>query len=71
MTRTKASELSPEENTQILIPDDKSNRIELGRHVAGRWCVEEQPSGRLREAAGVTRRCFVTDSTGDDAGDED
>ena len=71
MTWVKARELLPEENTQILIHDDKSSRIELGRYVGGRWYVEEPASGRLREVAGVTHWCFITDSTDYDAGEDD
>ncbi|HEX5708830.1 MAG TPA: hypothetical protein VFX96_16140 [Pyrinomonadaceae bacterium] len=70
MTWVKASEMLPEENTQILIHDDKSNKIEFGRYVGGRWYVEEQPSGRLREVAGVTHWCFILDYMSEDDGDD-
>lgn len=71
MAWVKVSRFLPEENAQILIHDDKSNRIESGRYVGGRWYVEDLRSGRLREVAGVTHWSPISDSELSDEDDDD
>jgi len=70
MAWVKTSVMLPAENEQVLVHDDRENRIALGRLVGGRWYVEDAPEGRLREVAGVTHWAPVLDSEAYDPGDD-
>lgn len=64
-------DIRPEEDEQILIHDNRNNRIELGRYVRGRWYIENLQTGKLSEIAGVTHWAPVLDSESNDDSDDD
>ena len=70
MSWIKAFDLKPPENEQVLIHDNRNNRIEVGRYLKGRWYVEDAQSGRLREVAGVTHWAWILDSLINDDDDD-
>jgi hypothetical protein len=70
MTWIKADDLTPVENEQVLIHDDKNNRIEFGRYINGRWYIEDISNGELSEVAGVTRWRWVSESELNDDDDD-
>lgn len=70
MSWIKAFDRTPPENEQVLIHDDKNNRIEIGRYLEGRWYVEDSQTGRLREVAGVTHWAWALDSQINDDDDD-
>jgi hypothetical protein len=71
MAWTKASELMPQEDEQILIHDSKRNRMELGRYIKGRWYVENPQTGELSELAGVTHWAVILESESNDDSEDD
>jgi hypothetical protein len=71
MPWTKATDVMPAENEQILIYDNKNNRIESGRYVAGRWYIENLQNGQLNEISEVTHWAPVLDSEMNDDSDDD
>jgi hypothetical protein len=67
MAWIKTTDRLPPENEQVLVHDNRKNRIELGRYAGGRWYVEDVREGRLSEVAGVTHWAWILDSqTNDD-----
>lgn len=71
MSWIKVSDFKPPENEQVMIHDNQNGRIEVGRYVRGRWYVEDAPTGRLREVAGVTHWGWILDSYLNDDSDDD
>ncbi|HYP53125.1 MAG TPA: hypothetical protein VEQ42_06270 [Pyrinomonadaceae bacterium] len=71
MPWVKVSDVAPPEDEQILIHDNRNNRIMLGRRVGGRWYVEDARDGRLTEIAGPTHWAPVLDSESHDDSDDD
>lgn len=61
----------PAENVQILIYDNRSNRIEFGRCLNGKWYIENLQSGQLIEICEVTHWGPVLDSELNDDSDDD
>jgi hypothetical protein len=62
MPWVKAAELKPTEGAQVLVYDGRERRMLLGRYAGGRWYVEDEAAGRLREVAGVTHWAPILDS---------
>jgi hypothetical protein len=62
---------TPAENELILIHDRRSNRVEFGRYVNGRWYLENLLNGQLSEISGVTHWGPVLDSEINDDSDDD
>ena len=71
MAWVKAADLTPPENEQIHIHDNRNNRIESGRYIDGRWYVEDLQTGRLTEIHGVTHWGWILDSELQDDSDDD
>ena len=71
MAWTKASDLMPQENEQILIHDNENNRMELGRYAGGKWYVENLQTGELSEIAGVTHWAVALDFYLNDESEDD
>ena len=71
MAWTKAADLMPEENEQVLIYDNRNNRIELGRYIKGKWYIENSQTGELREIAWVTHWAVLLQSELNDDSEDD
>jgi hypothetical protein len=67
----KVTDRRPPEDEQILIHDDKHNRIEVGRYIGGRWYVENLHTGASSEIQGVTHWGWLLDSQINDDSDDD
>jgi hypothetical protein len=67
----KVSDMTPPENEQILIHDERNNRMEVGRYVDGEWFIEHARSGQLSKTSGVTHWAWMLDSEiNRDSGDD-
>lgn len=62
MAWIKVAESVPPENEPVLIYDNRTNRIELGRSIDGKWYIEDTRDGQLREIAEVTHWGWPLDS---------
>lgn len=71
MSWIKVSSLVPPEDEQVLIHDNKSSRIELGRYKRGKWYIENLQTGETLEVAGITHWCWILESQINDDGDDD
>jgi hypothetical protein len=71
MAWTKATDLMPQENEQILIHDNRNNRMETGRYIGGKWYVENLQTGELSEIACVTHWAVMLESYLNDDSDDD
>lgn len=71
MSWIKSSERLPPEDETILIHNNQSSRMELGRYIRGRWYVEDAQTGRQREVTGVTHWAWALDSQMNDESEDD
>ena len=71
MAWIKASDVKPPEGEPVLVHDNARGRAEVGRYVGGRWYVEDERDGRLREVAGVTHWAWILDAYLEDDSDDD
>lgn len=61
----------PPEDEQILVYDERNQRIQLGRYVRGRWYLESTQNGEPDEIAAVTHWGPMLDSENYEPSDDD
>jgi hypothetical protein len=70
MSWIKVADRTPPENEQVLIHDERNNRIESGRFIDGEWFIEDAQSGQLSKIVGVTHWAWILDSYVDHSDDD-
>lgn len=71
MSWIKVTDRLPPEDEPVMIHDRAHGRIETGRHVGGRWYMENPQDGKLSETSGVTHWSWILDSYLNDESEDD